>query len=361
MKTLKQRSGEMKRSWILLAVMVVTSLFFNLFLAKAQCPEDPIDLGTCDTLYVETFDCDHVYDPGSGYDSVRVAVYVTHDSNTFYWDGGGKYVQDSISAIVIPLLWSKFGDADSVVFPTYGNWNNTNDNKYAPLFKRSIFRDIVNTHVEPPETIYNRYSYMRNELYWSAWATSSTFKGDSACFFMGATGTGRWWEGKKVLLLTFTFLVYMNPSEHTTRICLDSTFWPPSSILAFTRYDAVNYIPRHFLPTCDTITGVKWIEGATEGENRPTAFFVSQNYPNPFNPQTNFKLSLPQASHVKIEIFNILGQRVKTLVDKDMKAGVYIVDWDGKDEAGAEISSGVYFYRVVAGDFSDIRKMVFMK
>jgi hypothetical protein len=357
----KQRSGEMKRNWILLAVIVVFSLFLNLSLVKAQCPQDPNDLGICDTLYVETFDCDHVYQATGGYDSVRVAVYVTHDSNTFYWEGGSRWVQDSITIFVIPLKFSKVGCADSVILPTTGTGASAWNNKRTDRSARSIFRDLYNPHTGVTDS--NRYAYMVSDLGWDPWTVTVNFKRpDSAMVSMIAPGFGKWWEGSRVLLFTYTFLVYIDPGScQWCKICLDSTYWHPNNNLAFSRYDAVNYVPRHFLPTCDSVSGVKWIEGATDGENRPNTFFVSQNYPNPFNPQTNFKFSLPQASHVKIDIFNILGQRIKTLVDEDMKAGVYLVDWDGKDEKGVEISSGVYFYRVTAGDFSDIRKMIFMK
>jgi hypothetical protein len=353
----------MKRSWILLAVLVVASLFFAGHNWATVCDQDTIDLGICDTLYVETFDCDHIYQATGGYDSVRVAVYVTHDSNTFYWVDGERWVQDSITQFVIPLKFTKQGCADSVRLLTTSNWNNKNLARGSQLFKRSIFRDLVDNHQTPPETTYSRFADLA-ELGWDPWQTNILFKAPDTAFFgaLNTSGFGKWWEGSRVLLFTYTFLVYINPDScQWCKICLDSTYWLPSNRLAFTRYDAIDYIPRHFLPTCDSVSGVKWIEGATDGENRPNSFFVSQNYPNPFNPQTNFKFSLPQASHVKIDIFNILGQRIKTLVDEDMKAGVYLVDWDGKDEKGVEISSGVYFYRVTAGDFSDIRKMIFMK
>jgi len=358
----------MKRNLLFLIVMVGALLFCN-NRSWAQCSEEPADLGICDTLYVETFDCDHTYDSTAsygGYDSVRVAIYVTHDSNTFWWDGAQYWVQDSITGFALPLKWSMTGCADSVLLPTTGTplWNNKATNRGLATFKRSIFRDIVDTHTG--DTVYNRYTYMMSDLaYEDAWTVSVNFKRpDSAMISMIAPGFGKWWEGQKVLLATLTFLVYMKSPCKSTAICLDSTYWPPGTNLSFTRYDAVNYIPRHFLPICDTIvwpSSVRWIEGSTEEENKPITFSVSQNYPNPFNPYTNFKFSLPQASHVKIEIFNILGQRVKTLLDEDMKAGVFAVDWDGKDERGVEVSSGVYFYRVVAGDFSDIRKMVLMK
>jgi hypothetical protein len=157
-------------------------------------------------------------------------------------------------------------------------------------------------------------------------------------------------------------------------ICIDSIS-KAADHCGFVRLDAQFYFPRDYMPlgirvngdgsvdTCDTCcpgTDVKWIDGSTE-ENKPTTFNLSQNYPNPFNPVTNFKFSLPQASHVKIEIFNILGQNVNTLVDEDMKAGSFAVDWNGKDQRGVEVSSGIYFYRIMAGDFSSVKRMVLLK
>ena len=93
----------------------------------------------------------------------------------------------------------------------------------------------------------------------------------------------------------------------------------------------------------------------------PDGFRLSQNYPNPFNPQTQFELSLPHASHVKVEIFNVLGQQVTTLVDKRLPAGSYRITWDGKDDVGQEVSSGVYLYRLTADEFVHSRKMLLLK
>jgi len=244
------RSNKMKRNLLLLAVMVVAVLSLNSH-SFAQCSEDPIDLGICDTLYVQTFDCDHVYDVGP-YDSVRVAIFVTHDSNTFWWDGGGRYVQDSISGFVVPLKWSALGCADSITLPTTLNWNNKKTDRSA-TWKRSIFRDITDTHTGEVDS--NIFTIM-TDLGWDPWTHSVNFKGDSCMLSSIAPGIGKWWEGSKLLYATVTFLVYglaPDPGCDSAYICLDSTFWPPGSNLAITRYDAVNYVPRHFLPVCDTI------------------------------------------------------------------------------------------------------------
>jgi hypothetical protein len=99
----------------------------------------------------------------------------------------------------------------------------------------------------------------------------------------------------------------------------------------------------------------------TAEEKSPAEFSLSNNYPNPFNPETRIGYFIPKACQVKLEIFNILGQRVRTLVDEAQTAGKKEVIWDGKDEKGNELASGVYFYKLQAGDFTQTKKMVLMK
>lgn len=93
----------------------------------------------------------------------------------------------------------------------------------------------------------------------------------------------------------------------------------------------------------------------------PTKFQLDQNYPNPFNPNTIINYAIPKQSHVKIDVYNILGQRVVTLVDDEKAAGFYSVTWNSKNSAGQEVASGLYFYRISARDFSETKKMVLIK
>jgi hypothetical protein len=94
-----------------------------------------------------------------------------------------------------------------------------------------------------------------------------------------------------------------------------------------------------------------------EGETGlPVQYSLNQNYPNPFNPSTTISFALPQASHVTVSVYNVAGQLVRTLVNDNLEAGEHQVTFD----AGA-IASGVYFYRISAGDFTDTRKMVLLK
>ena len=93
----------------------------------------------------------------------------------------------------------------------------------------------------------------------------------------------------------------------------------------------------------------------------PQVAALQQNYPNPFNPSTEIRFAIPTARGVQLKVYNQLGQTVRTLVDRRMKAGSYSMNWDGTTEAGYQVSSGVYFYSLEAGDFSQIRKMTLLK
>ena len=88
----------------------------------------------------------------------------------------------------------------------------------------------------------------------------------------------------------------------------------------------------------------------------PESFILSQNYPNPFNPTTTINFALPNANYVKLEVYDILGNEISVLVNDKMNAGNYQVEFDG-----SKLPSGVYFYKLVAGSFSEAKKMVITK
>lgn len=98
----------------------------------------------------------------------------------------------------------------------------------------------------------------------------------------------------------------------------------------------------------------------TTGE-LPEGFSLNQNYPNPFNPTTNISFVLPQAEEVRLEIFNVRGQRVARLLDQTMSAGEHTIEWNGTTDGGSHVASGVYFYRISAGEYTDTRKMTLLK
>jgi hypothetical protein len=214
----------MKRNLLLLSVMFVAVLLLN---SQSWAQQDPNDLGLPDSIIVQTFDCDHIYEADPGwFDSVRVAVYVTHDSNTFYSEHHGTWMQDSIEAFIVPLIfWHQPpGCADSVILPFRPHgWNNDDIYPDLPWMNRSIFRHIVDTHTG--DTTYNRLLQMveNGKAAWSIYTDfeSHSCDGDSGRAYVSAVcmnpANQKWWEGTQVLFATLTFHVYMSEACDTTR------------------------------------------------------------------------------------------------------------------------------------------------
>jgi hypothetical protein len=93
----------------------------------------------------------------------------------------------------------------------------------------------------------------------------------------------------------------------------------------------------------------------------PTSLALHQNYPNPFNPTTAISFELPRSTAVRLEVFNLLGQTVATLLDETLTAGQHQTEWNGRDCHGSEAASGVYFYRLTTGEQNLVRKMVLVR
>ncbi len=93
----------------------------------------------------------------------------------------------------------------------------------------------------------------------------------------------------------------------------------------------------------------------------PTAFALGQNYPNPFNPDTQIRYDLPKDSQVQLRVFNMMGQEVRTLLNESMPAGSHEIRWDGRDQSGVRVATGVYVYVIRAGDFAQSKRMTLIK
>jgi hypothetical protein len=93
----------------------------------------------------------------------------------------------------------------------------------------------------------------------------------------------------------------------------------------------------------------------------PEKFALHQNYPNPFNPITTLRYDLPENSIVRIIIYNVQGREIKVLVNQYQEAGYKSVRWNGRNDMGQTVSAGMYFYRIQAGSFSKVQKMVLLK
>ena len=96
-------------------------------------------------------------------------------------------------------------------------------------------------------------------------------------------------------------------------------------------------------------------------ENLPEKFVLYQNYPNPFNPSTKIEFSLSERARVRLEIYDITGRRVKRLLDEELPSGHWSIVWEGEDDKGTKVASGVYFYRLIASQYTQTRKMVIIK
>ena len=98
-----------------------------------------------------------------------------------------------------------------------------------------------------------------------------------------------------------------------------------------------------------------------EGSNLPNAFALNQNYPNPFNPSTSISYELPKPENVRIIVYDLTGRQVRELVNERKQTGSYTVLWDGNNQQGRLVASGLYVYQIRAGGFSQTLKMLFMK
>jgi hypothetical protein len=98
------------------------------------------------------------------------------------------------------------------------------------------------------------------------------------------------------------------------------------------------------------------ITGVSNGTEIPKEYQIYQNYPNPFNPTTNIKFDVPKSSIVKIKVYDVTGKKISELVNQEMAPGVYNIDWNGTGYA-----SGIYFYKITAGDFTKVMKMLLIK
>ncbi len=98
-----------------------------------------------------------------------------------------------------------------------------------------------------------------------------------------------------------------------------------------------------------------------EASSQPEGFRLDQNYPNPFNPETQISFSLPERASVSLAVYNVFGQKVRGLIQGTLPAGSYKVTWDGTDNQGNRLASGVYFCRLSAGENASTQKMTLMK
>jgi predicted extracellular nuclease len=111
----------------------------------------------------------------------------------------------------------------------------------------------------------------------------------------------------------------------------------------------------------DIQTELTSVESSGDAATLPGCYALCQNYPNPFNPQTEIRYTLPERAYVRLQVYNLLGQRVASLADGIHQPGEFSVRWDSTDDAGVFLASGIYFCRLQAGEFSAVKKMIYLK
>ena len=165
-----------------------------------------------------------------------------------------------------------------------------------------------------------------------------------------------------LLLFSFLWLASVVKSEPPLEISpmLAQEFFPKTS-LAKSPPDTLNIFPpdtSKVLISGSSISVTVSVTNLVTGDESllPDRFSLSQNYPNPFNSSTIIQYTLPEPVWVRLEVYNILGQKVATLVDRTQQPGYYSYNWEATDEA-----SGVYFYRITADQFQKSRKMLILK
>lgn len=146
-------------------------------------------------------------------------------------------------------------------------------------------------------------------------------------------------------------------------IVIDGTLIEPVSDTRFTLTvnDGSISLRPLFRSGSINVLGTTGVEDITETNNLPTEYALAQNYPNPFNPTTNIEFSLPEAGQVKIEIFNILGRKVRQLINQTLPAGVHRLVFDGRSDQSKPLATGVYFYRITTENFTESKKMLMLK
>jgi len=175
------------------------------------------------------------------------------------------------------------------------------------------------------DTTCKYYLLQTVHLYMGYTLCPSAVKWDTVSFSLGQLNLGEYW----IDLMVVSY----------------DLFWPPR----VTTYDTIFTF---------SITPTKVNE---EQISAPDEFELSQNYPNPFNPSTTIDYTVEKEGFADLLIYNILGQKVRTLVGEMKEAGAYSVRWDGRNEEGEKLPNGVYFYVLKTGDYTSSKKMILLK
>jgi hypothetical protein len=325
---------------------------------------------------------------------------------TFYgsiystWDEGSFTVYDSESTVTDPVLTSPIGGislaSDSPTLYWYVTGDLSSVDYYEVTYSKSdVWESSVTATVQVVDDFYLALTNLTPgaTYYWRVRThfTSGSFSNhsDTETFVVnpGANAIQPLVGGPNNIVVTTTAptLSWVFPADHVSTLTSELLISDnPDMIgatsienIASTSYDVSglekgkSYFWKVRTKTVDNTYSEYSGQGTFKvGDNVtaveeptiiPEKFEVSQNYPNPFNPSTVISYSLPTAEFVTIKVYNMLGQEIATLLNKDVNAGVYNITWNGVDNSGSKVSTGTYIFRVVAGDNVVSKKMILLK
>lgn len=271
------------------------------------------------------------------------------------WDSSGLYLP------VVHSAEAGWNNAMCIVYPRI--WIGTNDTVvlYSSNFGTSWVR--YRTTGEPNGYALS-FNYMSGQEGILAGATTMLQTSNFGANWANVTMLG----SGNVVGITFSPIItdFISPAWYirTSTSIYKSTngnSWAVEYTAPAGNYNAISQaiVPRRLwavrsnggISSCQIFSNINQI-----GNEIPNKFELSQNYPNPFNPETKIKFQIPRTEYVKLKVFDALGKEVRTLIDEEVKAGVYEANFNAGD-----LPSGVYFYKIVTSKYSEVKKMVVVK
>ncbi len=297
-------------------------------------------------------------------------IYVSSDSGVKGFD-----LTDTSEVFNVPIPGS--GQIDGITTDTSGNLY-VIDGTYRRIYKIKLSTQTYNIFANSGLPVYPQdciFDEENNRLIVVAWAPNAPIQAvnlsDSSVSTIVAT-TFRNFDGiisdqfGNIYVSSHSTFPYNNGKIYK----YDKNFAnPPVSIssghsepagLGYNSRDNILAVPNY---GSNSIDYIQIIPSSIQQEsiNIGDRFKLFHNYPNPFNPETNISYQLAQQDKVTITIFNSLGQKVKTLLDENQSQGYYSITWDGKNETGRTMSSGVYFYQLKTNSKIEMKKMIMIK
>jgi len=213
---------------------------------------------------------------------------------------------------------------------------------------------VAGSRMDPPDDVFDMTGLL---------VTEQDVDGamDDLVMFGGVSLTGSLASGPMQTMIALHFTPGGVTYPDVKTLCFDSSFIPPAGDFAYVNTLGGTFAPAIAPMICFPVASLD--EGAADDEQpvKPYTFDMGQNYPNPFNPTTVIDYSVARKCEVNISVFNILGQQVANLVDGEVEAGPHQAIWEGVDDNGDQVASGIYFYKMTTDDYIETRKMALMR